>query len=42
MKNLSFQEKKDLDQCVFNVLSKKEMNFFQILFLKIKSIFYSK
>ncbi|EOB5037307.1 hypothetical protein ACHEIS_001056 [Campylobacter upsaliensis] len=45
MKNLSVQEKKDLDNCVFKVLGSKEQNLWQILshfFLKIKAFFTPK
>ncbi|MCR2039778.1 hypothetical protein [Campylobacter helveticus] len=40
MKNLSTQEKRDLDSCVFQALGSKEENLWQILshfFLKIKA-----
>ncbi len=46
MKNLSVQEKKDLDNCVFKTLGKKEPSALVLLFkkmlLKLKTFFYSK
>ncbi|ENV3188603.1 hypothetical protein ACFJ2P_000305 [Campylobacter coli] len=46
MKNLSVQEKKDLDNCVFKTLGKKEPSVLVLLFkkilLKLKTFFYSK
>ncbi|WP_408608971.1 hypothetical protein [Campylobacter aviculae] len=46
MKNLSIQEKRDLDVCVFQALGKRsaytKISFLKKVFLKIKSIFYSK
>lgn len=49
MKNLSVQEKKDLDNCVFKTLGKKEPPALVLLFkkilkilLKLKTFFYSK
>ncbi|KAA8604259.1 MULTISPECIES: hypothetical protein [unclassified Campylobacter] len=43
MKNLSIQEKRDLDTCVFQTLGKKEKCqlalFFNALFSKIKTLF---
>ncbi|MBZ7932224.1 hypothetical protein H2266_00600 [Campylobacter sp. RM10543] len=46
MKNLSIQEKRDLDTCVFQNLGQNDfsdkINFFKKVFLKIKLFFYSK
>ncbi|WP_171000325.1 hypothetical protein [Campylobacter estrildidarum] len=46
MKNLSIQEKRDLDVCVFQTLGRKDSyiktSFFKKIFLKIKNIFYSR
>ncbi|QOR04059.1 hypothetical protein [Campylobacter cuniculorum] len=43
MKNLSVEEKRDLEHCVFQALGKKEAGsfkiFFQSLLFKIKKIF---
>lgn len=43
MKNLSVEEKRDLEHCVFQNLGKKEpslfKNIFQFLLFKIKKIF---
>ncbi|MCC8277811.1 hypothetical protein LNU06_02585 [Campylobacter sp. VicNov18] len=46
MKNLSIQEKKDLDHCVFQNLQRQDSCVFSFLFkklfLKIKTFVYSK
>ncbi|MBZ7964475.1 MULTISPECIES: hypothetical protein [Campylobacter] len=46
MKNLSIQEKRDLDTCVFQTLGQNnfsdKIGFFKKIFLKIKLFFYSK
>ncbi len=46
MKNLSVQEKKDLDTCVFQALGKNDskgiFSFITIFIAKIKAYFYSK
>lgn len=43
MKNLSIQEKKDLNSCVFSELGKdKRENFFILLIKKFKEIFAAK
>jgi len=46
MKNLSIQEKNDLDSCVFKSLGQSEKTsffaLFKKIFLKIKSFFTSK
>ncbi|EHO4167652.1 hypothetical protein KK587_001312 [Campylobacter coli] len=46
MKNLSIQEKKDLDNCVFKTLGEKEPSSLLLLLKtalsKLKTFFYSK
>ena len=37
MKNVSFQEKNDLNSLVFNTLGQKKLNFLAIFWAKIKN-----
>lgn len=42
MKNLSIQEKKDLDNCVFQNLGRQDTFTLSVVFIKIKAFIYSK